>query len=560
MKNLRVRQHSNTARTHKHTAFLFLSEGQTSARNALDGILDKEISTAVISGPLGSGKTTLLKRFIRCLGNEVSTAKVTGSKYSTKNILPSVLKAFKQDIPDSGTKNTLKTLVNFLQEQKFAQKTALLIVDDADLLSLESLESLLSLLEFGPDKESLVKLVLTGGTNPLSSLYEAEPPASTLEKILSAQILPFSEEETDNYLKRLHQNPGNQESVFSKSSSRLIHQYCKGNPLAIKQLSRWALRFAYQNNQTSVTLSFVKMALNTSAWVRFSEQFPSVHGSKPSSSHRARIGQHPKVALFQENRQISEHDLGEEPVSLGRSTDNTIVLGDPIISRQHARLSRVNNQIWIKNLSHSKSVYVNMQPIQHQALNDGDIIRIDDFLLFFTLENTALTCSQESTSLDSSKPPKPDKLEPKNSIPSPHAIGANEKPNATVLSKGGQHQSNIQKPHKHRVIIATGGFLLLLGMLSSLIFMAQNKNTQTPNPPVLSESSIPSASSELTKPTIASEKHTETSAIPQIKSKAADPKTANYTVDTFYDGTLFRTEIMNLDNALDPLGDMKTNK
>ena len=558
MKNLHVRQHSNTARTHKHAAFLFLSKGQTSARNALDGVLDKEVCAAVISGPLGSGKTTLLKRFIRCLGDEVSTAKVTGSKYSTESILPSVLRAFKQDIPDSGTNNTLKTLVNFLQKQKTAQKTPLLIVDDADLLNLESLESLLSLLEFGPDKENLVKLVLTGGINPLSNLHEAEPPSSILEKILFAQIAPLSEEETDDYLKRLHQNPGNhQESIFSRSSSRLIHQYCKGNPLAIKQLSRWALRFAYQHKQASVTLSFVKMALNTSAWVRFSEQFPSVHGSKPLSSHRARIGQHPKVTLFRENKQISEHDLGKEPVSLGRSSDNTIVLGHPIISRQHARLSTVNNQIWIKNLSHSKSVYVNMQPVQHQALNDGDIIRIDDFLLFFTLDNTALTCSQELTSPGSNKPTTPNKLEPKSSTSNTHAMVANEKPEAAVLSKDKQHQNNIQKPNKRRVILAIGGLLGLLGVLSSLIFMTQNKHTEASIPQASSKASEPLPPAVHSKPTEESGKVTATSSTPKVKSKITDPKTADYTVDTFYDGTLFRTEIMNLDNTLDPLDNMK---
>jgi len=555
--NIQVLKHSNTVRGDRDQSapFLFLSKGQTPARNALDGVLAKEVNAAVISGPLGSGKTTLLNRFIRCLGSEVSIAKVTGAKYSTESILHSVLKAFKQDLLGSGTKNSLKTLVDFLQEQKSAQKTPLLIVDDADVLTHESLELLLSLLESGPDKDNLVKLVFTGRTNPLSSVYETEQPSLKLEKILFAQIIPFSEEETDEYLKRLHKNPKNHlESVFSKASSRLIHQYCKGNPEAINKLSRWAQRFTRQENQTSVTLRFVKMALYSSAWIRFSEQFPSVHIDKlPSSRRVIRIGQRPKVTLFRKNEQISQHALGETPVSLGRSTDNTIVLGHPVISRHHAHISMVNNQIWIKSQSHSKHVEVNKRPVQHQVLNDGDIIRIDDFLLFFTLENTALTGSQELTSSQPHEQTKPDKLESKNSIQNTHAIVENKHPSAAVLSQEKQTRNSIQKFKNNRVIIAIGGLILLLGAIQTSIFMSSQKSAQISNPPALSKISVPSIPTERAKPTIESKEYTPTSTIPPIKKTITDPKTETYTIDTFYDGALFKPEISTLDSRLDSL-------
>ncbi|RUM93648.1 MAG: hypothetical protein DSZ28_07365 [Thiothrix sp.] len=559
MKNIQVLKHSNTVRGDRDqpAAFLFLSKGQTPARNALDGVLAKEVNAAVISGPLGSGKTTLLNRFIRCLGNEVSIAKVTGAKYSTESILHSVLKAFKQDLLGSGTQNSLKTLVNFLREQKSAQKTPLLIVDDADALTHESLELLLSLLESGSDKENLVKLVFTGRTDPLSGVYEAEQPSLKLEKILFAQIIPFSEEETDEYLKRLHKNPKNHlESIFSKASSRLIHQYCKGNPQAINQLSRWAQRFARQENHTSVTLRFVKMALYSSAWIRFSEQFPSVHIDKdklPSSRRVIRIGQRPKVTLFRKNEQISEHALGETPVSLGRSTDNTIVLGHPVISRHHAHISMVNNQIWIKNLSHSKHVEVNKQPVLHQVLNDGDIIRINNFLLFFTLENTALTGSQELTSSQPHEQTKPDKLESKNSIQNTHAIVEQKHPSSAVLSQEKQTRNTTQTFKKYRVIIAIGGLILLLGAMQTSIFMSSQKSVQISNPPALSKTSVSSIPTERAKPTIESKEYTPTSTIPPIKKTITDPKTETYTIDTFYGGALFKSEISTLDSRLDSL-------
>ena len=61
---------------------------------------------------------------------------------------------------------------------------------------------------------------------------------------------------------------------------------------------------------------------------------------------------------------------------LGRGTAATIRLGDDGVSRRHARIVVENNAVRIEDLGSSNGTLVNGQPVQSQALRDGDKIQL----------------------------------------------------------------------------------------------------------------------------------------------------------------------------------------
>lgn len=69
--------------------------------------------------------------------------------------------------------------------------------------------------------------------------------------------------------------------------------------------------------------------------------------------------------------------------TIGREKDNTIVVGDGSLSRQHAEIAIAHNRVTITDLRSLNSTFVNDIKINHCELNDGDLIRCGNALFQF---------------------------------------------------------------------------------------------------------------------------------------------------------------------------------
>jgi hypothetical protein len=63
---------------------------------------------------------------------------------------------------------------------------------------------------------------------------------------------------------------------------------------------------------------------------------------------------------------------GQGPWSIGRSEENDIVIQDPNVSRQHARLSRLENGFIIEDLGSTNGTLLDGAPIDRERIENGD--------------------------------------------------------------------------------------------------------------------------------------------------------------------------------------------
>ncbi len=89
--------------------------------------------------------------------------------------------------------------------------------------------------------------------------------------------------------------------------------------------------------------------------------------------------------------------LGAQLITLGRASDNTVVLDHPLISGHHARLEQVQGGYRIVDQGSTNHVFVNAQRVHERVLTPGDEIRIGPYKLTFT--GTQLTRQDESSSV-----------------------------------------------------------------------------------------------------------------------------------------------------------------
>ena len=79
-------------------------------------------------------------------------------------------------------------------------------------------------------------------------------------------------------------------------------------------------------------------------------------------------------------------DLTPGTVRIGRADDNELVLADISVSRRHARLVYDNQCIKIEDLGSGNGTYFRGSQVQEHALDDGDTVVIDPFVLKFRIQ------------------------------------------------------------------------------------------------------------------------------------------------------------------------------
>jgi len=75
------------------------------------------------------------------------------------------------------------------------------------------------------------------------------------------------------------------------------------------------------------------------------------------------------------------------PCVIGRSNEADLRGSDPSVSRRHALIVEINNQIWIEDLNSSNGIYINDQKVKEKTvLNPGDSVQMGQTKLLVTQE------------------------------------------------------------------------------------------------------------------------------------------------------------------------------
>src|SRR5712692_4315305 len=90
------------------------------------------------------------------------------------------------------------------------------------------------------------------------------------------------------------------------------------------------------------------------------------------------------VVKIERGDERTEYSLSELGATIGRATDNQIVLNDPLSSRHHARIEWRGDAFHVTDLGSGNGTQVNDEDIGAQtprALKDGDVIRVGGYTL-----------------------------------------------------------------------------------------------------------------------------------------------------------------------------------
>lgn len=244
--------------------YLFLSEHHRDALNCLIYGIKEKKGFVLLSGGIGLGKTIICRSLLGSLDDSVETALIFNTAISDMDLLETVLTEFgiKSRKNSNTKKNYIDALNKFLLKNFGEEKTAVLLIDEAQNLSHGVLEQLRMLSNLETDREKLLQIVLIGQPELNDTLML--PVLRQLNERITVRytLQPLSLREVRNYIEhrlKVAQGPGSLK--FTDGAFNLIYNFSEGIPRRINALCDRALLIAYTKNVSKINRKIVKLAV-----------------------------------------------------------------------------------------------------------------------------------------------------------------------------------------------------------------------------------------------------------------------------------------------------------
>jgi general secretion pathway protein A len=207
-----------------------------------------------LTGEVGTGKTTLCRLLLEQLPENTRVALVLNPKLSPVELVESICEELKLDI--AGKRGSLKALTDtlnaYLLDAYAEGLRVVLIVDEAQNLSIDSLEQVRLLTNLETPTQKLLQIILLGQPELRDVL--ARPELRQLAQRITARyhLTPLDAGETEAYVRHRLAVAGATRTPFSRLGLKALYQRSGGIPRLINIIADRALMAGFARDQDAI--------------------------------------------------------------------------------------------------------------------------------------------------------------------------------------------------------------------------------------------------------------------------------------------------------------------
>ena len=214
----------------------------------------------VLTGEPGTGKTTLLNHYLNLLRErQRSSSYVFHPQLKSVELFDCILRDFGLTCESRNKRELLGILNQWLIRRQAAGDAPVVIIDEAQAISVRTLDRLRLLLKLEWSGRKLLQIVLAGQPELEEKLRQPELQQLHRRVAFRCSLLPLSSEETSQYVRsRLASAGVTNADVFEQESLDAMHRYSRGIPRTVNLICEQALIAGYAENVKAIPPDIIR--------------------------------------------------------------------------------------------------------------------------------------------------------------------------------------------------------------------------------------------------------------------------------------------------------------
>ncbi|MDT4290487.1 AAA family ATPase [Methylomonas sp. MO1] len=213
-----------------------------------------------LTGEVGTGKTTLCHCLLQQLPDNVDIALILNPKLTVQELLATICDELGINHAGFAAKQLIDAINQYLLAAYSQGRRTVLLIDEAQNLSLDVLEQIRLLTNLETSKAKLLQIILVGQPE-LNALLLRQDLRQLNQRITARyHLLPLSLDETRAYIRHRLRVCKGSHRLFNPAAIRKIYHYSQGVPRLINILCDRALLGAYATNAREISPAIIRRA------------------------------------------------------------------------------------------------------------------------------------------------------------------------------------------------------------------------------------------------------------------------------------------------------------
>lgn len=238
--------------------FIWLGPHQSHVMEILrEGIFNRD-GCLVLTGDIGTGKTVLVKRMVAQERVAAVFVTVSGPELTGLDVYHVLADEFRMNRHFETREEFIVNFSRLLSQALGDSQKAIIIIDEAQRLSRETLRDLAVLANLQSNGKRLLKLLLVGQLefNPDAALGIKKDGLPGIA--VRCRLEPLTEEDTQNYIVHRLNVAGRDQPLFSPDAVREVYVLSNGFPRLINIICDHALLYGYSANLARIDHSVIR--------------------------------------------------------------------------------------------------------------------------------------------------------------------------------------------------------------------------------------------------------------------------------------------------------------
>lgn len=227
------------------SSYFYPSKVHNDILASLDYAVQQKEGFSLIIGEPGTGKTTILKILIEQWKEKAEIALVMTPRLSPEDLLQAILDDLNIHLQTTNKNEMIKVFRDFLIARSLAGKRVIIVIDEAQNLSNDSLEELRLLSNLETEKEKLLQIILVGQPEIQRRLSSDGLRQLDQRITIRATLRPLTQVETSDYITFRLIKAGKGSAILDENAQKLIYKKSGGVPRLINLIASRSLMVAF---------------------------------------------------------------------------------------------------------------------------------------------------------------------------------------------------------------------------------------------------------------------------------------------------------------------------